>query len=199
MERQTLRLHDSSQSLESRMADVKISSGDHVVLVAVDSSGPSEYALNYYLNQLHQPNHFVILHHTFELLQMPCGIGHTSALSAEDWQDMYNKQGEAAKKLQEEVKVMLARANERIRHRFIFEGHLSHKPGEAIVKAAEDYHVNHIVMGTRGRGLLKRTVMGSVSEHVLHHVDCPVTICHLPKELPDKPDEHHHKKMSLKS
>ena len=34
-----------------------------------------------------------------------------------------------------------------------------------------------IVIGTRGLSALKRTLVGSVSDHVLHHAHCPVVIC----------------------
>lgn len=50
------------------------------------------------------------------------------------------------------------------------------KPGEEIVKAAADEKGGLIVMGTRGLGLIRRTLLGSVSEYVVHHANCPVTI-----------------------
>jgi hypothetical protein len=31
-------------------------------------------------------------------------------------------------------------------------------------------------MGSRGRGALKRTFLGSVSDYCVHHCDCPVVI-----------------------
>ena len=34
-----------------------------------------------------------------------------------------------------------------------------------------------IVMGTRGLGTVRRTILGSVSDYVLHHAHCPVIIC----------------------
>ena len=58
----------------------------------------------------------------------------------------------------------------------------SGKPGDVILKTAKDEHVNMIVMGSRGLGLVKRTLAGSVSDHVLHHASCPVVICKLPSE-----------------
>ena len=32
-------------------------------------------------------------------------------------------------------------------------------------------------MGTRGLGTVRRTILGSVSDYVLHHAHCPVCIC----------------------
>lgn len=53
-------------------------------------------------------------------------------------------------------------------------------PGETVVKAAARHNVSHIVMGTRGFGLIRRTILGSVSEYVIHHSQVPVTV--VPKE-----------------
>ena len=51
------------------------------------------------------------------------------------------------------------------------------KPGSAIVKCAEEVGANLIVMGTRGLGKIRRTLMGSVSDYVVHHAHCPVLVC----------------------
>lgn len=53
-----------------------------------------------------------------------------------------------------------------------------HEPaGEAIVKAAEEHNVDFIVVGSRGLGTIRRTIMGSVSDYIVHHAYVPVLIC----------------------
>jgi nucleotide-binding universal stress UspA family protein len=47
---------------------------------------------------------------------------------------------------------------------------------EEIVEFAESMGVGLIVMGTRGQGRIRRALMGSVSESVVRHAHCPVTI-----------------------
>jgi nucleotide-binding universal stress UspA family protein len=50
------------------------------------------------------------------------------------------------------------------------------KADEKIVELAESMGVGLIVMGTRGQGRIRRALMGSVSESVVRHAHCPVTI-----------------------
>lgn len=53
----------------------------------------------------------------------------------------------------------------------------SGKPGEVIVSMAKEEKAGLIVIGSRGLGRLKRTLVGSVSDYVLHNAPCPVCIC----------------------
>ena len=45
-----------------------------------------------------------------------------------------------------------------------------------IVHLAEDLQAGLIVMGSRGRGGIRRALMGSVSDTVVRHAHCPVLI-----------------------
>ncbi len=47
---------------------------------------------------------------------------------------------------------------------------------EEIVDLARSIGAGLIVMGSRGHGRLKRALMGSVSDSVVRHAHCPVTI-----------------------
>ena len=51
------------------------------------------------------------------------------------------------------------------------------KPGQAIVAELERLKAIMVVMGTRGLGKLRRTILGSVSDYVVHHAHCPVIVC----------------------
>ena len=57
------------------------------------------------------------------------------------------------------------------------EAHLRQgRADEEIVDLAEDLGIGLIVMGSRGRGRIRRALMGSVSDSVVRHAHCPVTI-----------------------
>jgi nucleotide-binding universal stress UspA family protein len=47
---------------------------------------------------------------------------------------------------------------------------------EEILEVAEEIGAGLIVMGSRGQGRLRRALVGSVSESVVRHAHCPVTI-----------------------
>jgi nucleotide-binding universal stress UspA family protein len=50
------------------------------------------------------------------------------------------------------------------------------RPDEEIVGLAEELGAGLIVLGSRGLGLLRRALMGSVSHSVIRHAHCPVLV-----------------------
>ena len=64
------------------------------------------------------------------------------------------------------------------------------KPRVEILRVAEEEKVDLIITGTRGMGQMRRTLLGSVSDHVLHHAHVPVLICR--HEDDHKHHGHHH-------
>lgn len=58
-------------------------------------------------------------------------------------------------------------------------------PGEVVVKVSVEEKANLIVLGSRGMGTIRRTLLGSVSDYVMHHSHIPVLVC-------KHPDVHKH-------
>jgi nucleotide-binding universal stress UspA family protein len=56
--------------------------------------------------------------------------------------------------------------------RLIVEGY----PAEEIIKVSETEKVDMIVIGSRGHGAIGRFLVGSVSDRVVHHASCSVTV-----------------------
>lgn len=52
----------------------------------------------------------------------------------------------------------------------------SGSPREVITRLANDEDYNLLVIGRRGMGEIRDVLFGSVSNHVLHHVKCPVLL-----------------------
>ncbi len=55
-------------------------------------------------------------------------------------------------------------------------------PDRAIVHLSEGMGADLIVMGSRGHGGVRRALMGSVSDSVVRHAHCPVTVVRPEKE-----------------
>ena len=53
-------------------------------------------------------------------------------------------------------------------------------PARALCDLAVDRDARAIVLGTRGRGGVKRALLGSVSDHVVRNAPCPVVITRPP-------------------
>ena len=49
-------------------------------------------------------------------------------------------------------------------------------PGSALCQLAGDLSAEGIVLGTRGRGRIRRALLGSVSDYVMRNSPCPVVI-----------------------
>lgn len=59
----------------------------------------------------------------------------------------------------------------------------SDSPTEVILRLAKEKNADHIVMGSRGRDPISRTLAGSVSYFCTHHSDVPVSV--VPPVSPD--------------
>lgn len=53
---------------------------------------------------------------------------------------------------------------------------------EKLCDAEADLQLHSLVVGSRGMGSLQRVILGSVSEHAVCNVACPVTVVKAPKQ-----------------
>ena len=56
------------------------------------------------------------------------------------------------------------------------------RPGPEICNYAEEVNAAQIIMGRRGMSGVREMLLGSVSQYVIHHAPCPVTIVPLSDE-----------------
>jgi nucleotide-binding universal stress UspA family protein len=59
---------------------------------------------------------------------------------------------------------------------------LSERPDRVIVDLGEDLGAGLIVIGSRGRGGVRRALLGSVSDSVVRHAHCPVMVVRTEKQ-----------------
>lgn len=141
-----------------------------VVIVCLDESSYAEDAFDRYVKNFHKPENKLIAVHcpeTFTNVTM-MSPGRVSELIKE-----CNEKLDALK-----TKFVSRMTDAGINGEFKaigLEGDM--KPGQAIVDFAEKSKACFIVTGTRGMGKFRRTVMGSVSDYIVHHSPCPVLVC----------------------
>jgi nucleotide-binding universal stress UspA family protein len=80
-------------------------------------------------------------------------------------------EGEARSFLEEQAK-QLAESGGKVAETHLETG----EPDKEIVKLSEELGVGTIVIGSRGLGAVRRTLMGGVSESVVRHAHCPVFV-----------------------
>ncbi|OWF56734.1 uncharacterized protein LOC110461630 [Mizuhopecten yessoensis] len=144
-----------------------------VCLIAVDGSKHSNYAVDWFIKYVHRPNDRTILitcvDHTtaFAYGNVSMVPGNPDAITLA-YKHEEKKAKDVLHKLEEEV----------LKHGVVAETlKVAGEAGEVIVRKAVEYEADMIVTGCRGLGQIRRTMMGSVSDYIIHHAHVPVLIC----------------------
>ncbi|KAL4225939.1 hypothetical protein ACF0H5_013927 [Mactra antiquata] len=160
---------------------------ERVIAIAIDGSDNSRYAFQFYVDNMRAANDKVYLIHAVEvnsIIHSAQFMGTTYAFNKDALGKMFDEEREKIKHRLEDFGKLLKSAG--------IDGTVksvnAENPGSGICKAAEEVHASIIVVGTRGLGKLRRTLMGSVSDYILHHAHVPVLVCK------NEADEHHSKK-----
>ena len=141
------------------------------ILVAVDESKHSETVLNFYLKNFYVKGDSLLLLHVIQPAIISVGFS-ASVVVDEKCEEVLTKEEEKARKLLKKYMDLCEEYELKIRA-LIEPGK---NPGEVIVGVAEKNNVDMIVMGSRGLGLLRRTLEGSSSDYVLNNVHIPLTV-----------------------
>lgn len=145
-----------------------------IVLIAVDSSENAKSAFHWYLREIHRSDDFVVVGHIPEIQDLPAfSFKHGLNIPVDEWQKSLSESMEKVKQLEENYQAELI--TRKIPHKIRSEQNKS--PGQGIINIAETEKVSLIVIGTRGLDVIRRTVLGSVSDYVVHHSKVPVLVC----------------------
>jgi nucleotide-binding universal stress UspA family protein len=144
-----------------------MSNGPRVV-VGVDGSPSSRAALRWAVNQAALTGGTVDAVMATEVPETGVigGFGQTPAEVDDEKVTAEAAQRALDAVISEEVK---ADDRNRVRAR-VFQGH----PATALLQAADGAEL--VVVGQRGLGSFTRALLGSVSEHLVHHANCPVLV-----------------------
>nr|XP_039272217.1 universal stress protein Sll1388-like [Styela clava] len=147
------------------------------VVICVDDSEHSERAFEFYVKHINKPENHIILMHVAEIgsPDMPfIGPGAAFAIATL----MEQQFAESKIRVNEIKRHFEVKCDQlKLKHVFVALAQSSCAVGESIVGCARKKEANFFVMGSRGRGTLRRTFLGSVSDYVLHHSHLPTLIC----------------------
>lgn len=141
------------------------------VLIAMDGSKHAIHAFEWYVENVYRPTDNVIMAHCAEhIVSVP-----PTALMAGNPAMI-----QSMIKLHEDQVMQVFRTIDQLANKHNIKHTLERlhgPPGEAIIKAAETQKCHMIVTGSRGQGSIRRTILGSVSDYLIHHAHIPVMVC----------------------
>jgi nucleotide-binding universal stress UspA family protein len=140
------------------------------VVIAVDGSDAAEKAFDWYMNMLHRRENRIVLVHVPEArnLELETDV----KLTVEDVQDIVQHCNKTIASMVLKFQTKLDGNEIDCVFRTVYG-----KPGEVIVDVALNEDASLVVMGTRGMGQIRRTILGSVSDYVVQHAHSPVIVC----------------------
>lgn len=147
------------------MADQK------TVVVAVDGSEHSKKAFEWYCGNLHNSGDNIVFVHAIDMDRRPVVLHPHGMAYYESYVNWCDKSKAESKQILESF-ADTCRSN---KYNFKLVTEVG-KPGEVICHAADKEKADHVVMGSRGLGTVRRTLLGSVSDYLLHHSHIPVSV-----------------------
>lgn len=142
-----------------------------VVVIAVDGSDHSERAFDWYRKQIFNKGDKLVVVHSHEL--HPPALPH--AMATEEWKKEVQRHEQYIKDLEDKYKAKCEEME--VSAKILIQG--GHA-GEHVCKVAKKEHAVLIVVGSRGMGTVRRTILGSTSDYIIHHAHIPVVV--VPKE-----------------
>ncbi|XP_052799251.1 universal stress protein in QAH/OAS sulfhydrylase 3'region-like [Mya arenaria] len=140
------------------------------VVIGINDSNHSEYAFDFYVDNIHRHGDHTVLVHVPE---------YTNIISTSSLLTDPNIISEMLRDTEEQICELVEKYSLKMKDKHL-NGHIkqqSGKPGEAIIEGAIEENATLLIIGTRGRGKVRRTFLGSVSDYCHHHAPCSVLIC----------------------
>ena len=150
------------------------------ILVAVDESEESSYALSWCIENIitGNSNDTLILLYSIPPRAVYSTLDGTGYLFSSDiLATMERYSSEVAQCVMEKAKRACEALNGVKVETIVEHGDAR----DVICQAAEKLHVDMLVVGSHGYGVIKRAFLGSVSNHCAQNVKCPVLIVKKPK------------------
>ncbi|XP_067022652.1 uncharacterized protein [Acropora muricata] len=169
-------IRDSSLGSLMTKEAMSASTSPRTVAIAVDSSDLSEKAFDWFMdNVFHEGDKLVIIH-SYEWLSPAI----PEMIASNAWEKQIEKRDKTVKSLEKKYRRKCKAL--KLEAKIFMEGG---PPGQVICKITEQEQASFIVLGSRGEGTVRRTILGSVSDYVIHHTHVPVVT--VPAFVPNPP------------
>ncbi|GLU07388.1 hypothetical protein SLE2022_243480 [Rubroshorea leprosula] len=151
-----------------------------VMIVGIDDSEPSMYALGWTINHFFVP---LGANSPFKLIIVHAKPSPTSAIAfvgpgaAEVLTIAQSDLKRSAARIVEKAKELCSKKSVTDVTVEVHEGDARN----VLCEAVEKHHASILVVGSHGYGAIKRAFLGSVSDHCAHHAHCTVMIVKRPK------------------
>uniref|UniRef100_A0A0C9SAE1 TSA: Wollemia nobilis Ref_Wollemi_Transcript_3985_616 transcribed RNA sequence n=1 Tax=Wollemia nobilis TaxID=56998 RepID=A0A0C9SAE1_9CONI len=152
------------------------------IMVAVDETEQSMYALEWALDHLIISgdalgcDKVILMHAQIPAVSKTPLTGHV-AFSGHVLDILERREAAKIQKILSSAKAMCEKRNVGVETRTCVG-----EPQYAICEVANKVRVDLLVVGSRGHGALKRSVVGSVSDYCSHNAKCPVVVVKRPAE-----------------
>uniref|UniRef100_A0A0C9S3C5 TSA: Wollemia nobilis Ref_Wollemi_Transcript_29740_1065 transcribed RNA sequence n=1 Tax=Wollemia nobilis TaxID=56998 RepID=A0A0C9S3C5_9CONI len=142
------------------------------ILVAVDGSEQSRYALKWAVDNLHlSSSDTLVLCHVESIPVGGPGLVLTPQVAVALQKYMDRVAEDVMKKSRELCSESQVKVEEKI---------LSGDARDGLCEAVKKFEADFLVIGSHGYGIIKRAVVGSVSDYCAHHAECPILIVKKP-------------------
>lgn len=137
------------------------------ILFPTDGTESSRHVETHVLDLAQKFNAKVTILHAYEFLEI-IPVYESTYAYLDELEDYLEGQ---SKKIAQETEQRFKEVNIEVQS-LIIKG----DPGQSVVNVAEEQNCDLIVMGSRQMGAVRRFLLGSVSNYVVHHSECPVLI-----------------------
>jgi len=160
------------------------------ILYTTDLSPNATFVLRYAINSAIQHNASIVILHVLEELPAAARSWVFSYMSDEDQKKIFQEaHAHAMEQINDRLKMFYQKelsenptASERIEKIEVHEGY----PADRILKTADEFDCDVILMGSHGKSAIYRTFLGSVTKQVLRRTRKPVFIIPLPRAGVDR-------------
>ncbi|XP_063418284.1 stress response protein NhaX-like [Mytilus trossulus] len=173
-------------------------SGGKTVVIAFDGSDYAKHAMKYFAETIYLPTDNVVVVYCVELGDVITtertiyGLSQAGAHISIDHGELKDLIQREIGRIKNKLVEFAAYMKEIKLNGTVKSTHAS-SPGLGVIHVANELNADLIVTGSRGYGRFRRTLLGSVSDYILHHSSVPVMVVTYPKDHHHHHHHHHHK------